>query len=114
LGGRGRWISEASLVYKMSSRTARALQRNPVLKNQNQTNQTKPNQNKPKQNKTKQKTNRNTDGEVNQERERPFVFYYKKGRQNIRPSRKEYDYTYTDTTLINITFRIDIYVFGNV
>jgi hypothetical protein len=35
LGGRGRQISElkASLVYKVSSRTARATQRNPVLKN---------------------------------------------------------------------------------
>jgi hypothetical protein len=34
LGGRGRWISEleAGLVYKMSSRIARAIQRNPVLK----------------------------------------------------------------------------------
>ena len=31
-GGRGRWISdfEASLVFKVSSRTARATQRNPV------------------------------------------------------------------------------------
>jgi hypothetical protein len=37
LGGRGKWISEfeASLVYKVSSRTARATQRNPVLKKQN-------------------------------------------------------------------------------
>jgi hypothetical protein len=36
LRGRGRQISEfgASLVYKVSSRTARATQRNPVLKNQ--------------------------------------------------------------------------------
>jgi hypothetical protein len=36
LGGRGRWISEfeASLVYKVSSRTAGATQRNPVSKNQ--------------------------------------------------------------------------------
>jgi hypothetical protein len=36
-GGRGRRISEfeASLVYKVSSRTARAIQRNPVSKNQN-------------------------------------------------------------------------------
>jgi hypothetical protein len=36
--GLGRWISEfeASLVYKVSSRTARAIQRNPVSKNQNQ------------------------------------------------------------------------------
>jgi hypothetical protein len=42
LEGRGRWISElkASLVYRVSSRTARATQRNPVSKNQptNQTN----------------------------------------------------------------------------
>jgi hypothetical protein len=32
LGSRGRWISEleASLVYRVSSRTARATQRNPV------------------------------------------------------------------------------------
>jgi hypothetical protein len=48
LGGRGRWISEFedSLVYRVSSRTARATQRNPVSKNQNkqtnkQTNKTK-------------------------------------------------------------------------
>jgi hypothetical protein len=35
-GGRGRWISEfeASLVYKVSSRTARAIQRNPVKEQQ--------------------------------------------------------------------------------
>jgi hypothetical protein len=40
LGGRGRQISEfkASLVYKVSSRTARAIQRNPVSK-QNKTKQ---------------------------------------------------------------------------
>jgi hypothetical protein len=50
LGGRGRWISEfkASLVYRVSSRKARAIQRNPVSKNQ------KPNQTKAKQ---KQKQN---------------------------------------------------------
>jgi hypothetical protein len=36
LGGRGRWISEfeASLVYKVSSRTARGIQKNPVSKRQ--------------------------------------------------------------------------------
>jgi hypothetical protein len=36
LGGRGRRISEieASLVYRVSSRTARTIQRNPVSKNQ--------------------------------------------------------------------------------
>ena len=38
-GGRGRQISEfkASLIYKVSSRTARAIKRNPVLKKQNKT-----------------------------------------------------------------------------
>jgi hypothetical protein len=44
LGGRGRRISEleASLVYKVSSRTARAIQRNPVSKTkQNKTKQNK-------------------------------------------------------------------------
>jgi hypothetical protein len=48
LRGRGRQISEfkASLVYKVSSRTARAIQKNPVSKNKKQ---------KTKQNKTKQK-----------------------------------------------------------
>ena len=36
MGGRGRWISEfeASLVYRVCSRTARASQRNPVSKHQ--------------------------------------------------------------------------------
>jgi hypothetical protein len=49
LGGRSRSISEfeASLVYKVSSRTARATQRNPVSKNK--TKQNKTNQNKTKQ-----------------------------------------------------------------
>jgi hypothetical protein len=43
LGGRGRRISEfeASLIYKVSSRTARAIQRNPVSKNKKQTNKQK-------------------------------------------------------------------------
>ena len=47
--GRGRQISkfEASLVYKVSSRTARAIQRNPV------STQNKTKQNKTKQNKTR-------------------------------------------------------------
>jgi hypothetical protein len=40
---------EASLVYRVSSRTARATQRNPVPKNQTKPNQTKPNQTKPNQ-----------------------------------------------------------------
>jgi hypothetical protein len=39
LGGRGRWISEfkSSLVYRVSSRTARATQRNPVLEKKTKT-----------------------------------------------------------------------------
>jgi hypothetical protein len=60
LGGRGRWISEfeASLVYRVSSRTARGTQRNPVLKNKNK--------NKPKKQKNKkQKTKQNKKKEPN-------------------------------------------------
>ena len=40
MGGRGRWISEfeACLVYKVRSWTARATQRNPVSKKQNNNN----------------------------------------------------------------------------
>jgi hypothetical protein len=43
LGGRDRQISEfeASLIYKVSSRTARAKQRNPVSKNKQTNKQTK-------------------------------------------------------------------------
>jgi hypothetical protein len=56
LGGRGSQISEfkANLVYKVSSRTARATQRNPVPKNKKQNKQTK-NQKKQKKKKQKQK-----------------------------------------------------------
>jgi hypothetical protein len=52
LGGRGRQISEfeASLVYKVSSRTARATQRNPVSKNK-QTKTQKPKQQQQQQQK---------------------------------------------------------------
>jgi hypothetical protein len=41
--GRGRWISEfeASLVYKVSSRTAKAIQRNPVSINKTKQNNQK-------------------------------------------------------------------------
>jgi hypothetical protein len=50
LRGRGRWISEleASLVYKVSARTAMATQRNPVSEKKKK---------KEKQNKTKQNKN---------------------------------------------------------
>jgi hypothetical protein len=48
LGGRGRQISEfkASLVYRVSSSTARAIEKNPVSKNQTKAKQTKTKQNK--------------------------------------------------------------------
>jgi hypothetical protein len=50
LGGRGRQISkfEASLVYKVSSRTARAIQRNPVSKNKTKLKTNKQTNKKPK------------------------------------------------------------------
>jgi hypothetical protein len=57
LGGRGRQISEfeASLVYRVSSRIARATQRNPVSKSKaKQTNKQTNKTNKTKQNKTKE------------------------------------------------------------
>jgi hypothetical protein len=52
LGGRGRRISEfeASLVYKVNSRTARAIQRNPVSKNKTKQNKTKTNKQTKKKN----------------------------------------------------------------
>jgi hypothetical protein len=48
LGSRGRRISEfeASLVYRVSSRTARTIQRNPVSNNNNKQQQQQPQQNK--------------------------------------------------------------------
>jgi hypothetical protein len=65
LGGRGRRISEfeASLVYRVSSKTARAIQRNTVSyktkqnkTNQNKTKQNKKNTQKQKKKKKKKKT----------------------------------------------------------
>jgi hypothetical protein len=55
LGGKGRQISEfkASLVYKMSSRIARDIQRNPVSKK-------KPKNKKQTTKKQKTKTNKQT------------------------------------------------------
>jgi hypothetical protein len=58
LGGRGRQISEfeASLDYRVSSRTARAIQRNPVSKKQKE----KANKNKKTKNKQTNKKNPKT------------------------------------------------------
>jgi hypothetical protein len=49
LGGRGRLISEfkASLVYRVSSRTAREIQRNPVSKTKTKTKTNKQKKNNP-------------------------------------------------------------------
>jgi hypothetical protein len=61
LGGRGRQISEfeASLVYKVSSRTARSIQGKPVSKTNKQKTKNK-NKNKKNKNKNKQ-TNKQKD-----------------------------------------------------
>jgi hypothetical protein len=50
LGGRGRQISEfeTSLIYRVSSRTARAIQRNPISKNKNKKQKPKTKQKKKK------------------------------------------------------------------
>jgi hypothetical protein len=62
LGGRGRWISEfeASLVYKVSSRTARATEKpcleKPKKKQTNTKTKTKTKTKKKKKNKPKTKT----------------------------------------------------------
>jgi hypothetical protein len=57
LGGRGRQISEfkASLVYKLSSRTPRATQRNPVSKKTTKKKKTKKQKNKKKKKKERNK-----------------------------------------------------------
>jgi hypothetical protein len=61
LGGRGRWISEfeTSLIYTVSSNTARAIQRNPVSKNKNkQTNKQTKQNNKKRRNKRERERER--------------------------------------------------------
>jgi hypothetical protein len=58
LGGRRIFEFEASLVYRVSSSTARAIQRNPVLKNK--TKQNNNNKTHTKQTKNKQKMQEET------------------------------------------------------
>jgi hypothetical protein len=55
LGGRGRQISEfkASLFYRVTSRIARAVQRNPVSKNKNKKQKNKKQKKKKKERKKK-------------------------------------------------------------
>jgi hypothetical protein len=64
LGGRGRQVSEfeASLVYRVSSRTARATQRNPVSKKQ---------KTKKKKQKTKKQKQRSSTSSWNTQSLRP-------------------------------------------
>jgi hypothetical protein len=72
LGGRGRQISEfkASLVYKVSSRSARATQRSPVSKNKTKQNKKQKNKQtkKPKQTKNliKKKKKKNYEQQITQ------------------------------------------------
>jgi hypothetical protein len=70
LGGRGRRISEfeASLVYRVSSRTARAINRNPVSKSQRKT--------KPKPNKNKNKKPKNPKTQKNLMMPQPLTKNY--------------------------------------
>jgi hypothetical protein len=60
LGGRGRWISEfeASLFYRVSSRTARDTQKNPVSQNPPNNNDNNNNNNNNKKKKKKKKKKR--------------------------------------------------------
>jgi hypothetical protein len=63
LGGRGRRISEfkASLIYKVSFRTPRAIQRNPVSKKQKEKQTNKQTKNQPtKQQQQQQNTDKTT------------------------------------------------------
>jgi hypothetical protein len=68
----GRQISKfkASLVYRVSSRTARATQRNSIS---NKTKQNKTKQNKTKQNKTKQNPKPNQTKPKKQKQERKTI-----------------------------------------
>ena len=61
--GRGRQISECkdSLVYRVSSRTAKAIQRNPVSKNKTKQNKKQTKKNKTNKQKTKQNKRKDTD-----------------------------------------------------
>jgi hypothetical protein len=62
LGGRGRRIFEfeASLVYRVSSRTARAIQRNPVSKKKKKKRKEKEKKNKKQKTKNKNKNKNKT------------------------------------------------------
>jgi hypothetical protein len=70
LGGRGRQISEfkANLVYRVSSRTARATQRNPALKYQ--TERERERERERQRQRQRQDRDRDRDTETDRERQR--------------------------------------------
>jgi hypothetical protein len=72
LGGRGRQIAEfkASLVYKVSSKTARATQRNPVSENKNKNKNKKRKREKEKERERERERKREKEKERERERER--------------------------------------------
>jgi hypothetical protein len=76
MGGRGRWISEfeASLVYKLSSRTARAIQRNPISKNQKPKTKKKQKQKNKKQ--TNKQKNKQTKKKTKRKKTKNKIFYH--------------------------------------
>jgi hypothetical protein len=76
LGGRGRQISEfeASLVYKVSSRTARTIHRNPISKNQKK--------------KKKKKKNYPSTQEVKESKKSKVTLCYTEFQANLEHKRK--------------------------
>jgi hypothetical protein len=84
LGGRGRRISEleASLIYRVSSRTAKTTQRNPVAENQKK-------KKKKKQNKTKKETLYMSGGKM--------VQWIKCTRMRTLPRARTHTHTHTHT-----------------
>jgi hypothetical protein len=80
LGGRGRQISEfeASLVYRVSSRTARAIQRNPVSTPPPQGKERKGKERKGKERKEKKRKEKKR----KEKKEKPVCRWHDMGAQN--------------------------------
>jgi hypothetical protein len=81
LGGRGRQISEfeASLVYKVSSRTARAIQRNPVWKKNKNKKTEKRKEKKRKEKKRKEKKRKEKKRKEKKRKEKNQVWWHTPG-----------------------------------
>jgi hypothetical protein len=98
LGGRGRRISEfeASLVYRVSSRTARAAQRNPALKKKKQKN--KKNNKKKKERKRKERKEKKRKGKrrKGEKKNPPLPPMWRSYKATLcTSSRREHDLTIT-------------------